>query len=162
MAIIIANAVATGTNDDGTAFSYSWMTGQPYLNATRTRDAQVAAGIANAATLANYMTELNVAQQDVEKGVNPVAPVKPNMQIVHDQWNKDGTPQVTYGPFVPPLPDLVPATVAGPTMIDTIAAARASAPPDPAVVTMNGVQFLVEEFAALQAMVAKIAAAVKA
>jgi hypothetical protein len=43
-------------------------------------------------------------------------------------------------------------------MIDTITAARAAAPPDPATVAANGVGVLIDMVQALQASVAKLLA----
>lgn len=136
----------------GEKIAHGFMDGEAYAKMLDTRSQQLEAKRANDQAAALYNTQLADAQAQVNAGRPPATPpAKPLARIVAD----DGT--VTYGPFTPPLGDLLQQPAAGPSMTDQILAARA-ANPDPAVSTLNGVKALVTLVQAQGALLAKIAA----
>ena len=141
--IQINNGVASGIGDDGLPFSHYVMEGLAYQQMVQTASAQAQLAGQNAAVRQKYLDDLNVAQQAVEKGGNPPAPPKPTMRVIYDSGR---TADVT---FDPPLPDLKPGTVAGPTATQQIAAIRA-ANANPQDMLLQGMAMVLSDLAAIK------------
>jgi hypothetical protein len=104
---------------NGKKFSHNYLEGTAYDEMLNVRGAQMQAMRENTQTAANYTTVLEGLQGNVNTGRGdqmPPAPAKPLQKVVSD------TGEVSYTPFVPPLPDLViPKTIpSGPIAVPAL------------------------------------------
>ncbi|MCX6633132.1 MAG: hypothetical protein NTW28_36515 [Candidatus Solibacter sp.] len=102
---------------NGKKISHNYMEGTAYDEMLNVRSAQIQAIRENTQTEANYTTALGNLQASVDAGrPHDAAPAKPLQKIVSDNG------EVSYTPFVPPLPDLViPKTIpSGPIAAPTV------------------------------------------
>ncbi len=93
----------------GKRVSHNFMEGTPYDDMVKVRDAQLQAIRENTQAKANYNTALDNVQQSVSAGRDTTAPPKPPAKVVDDQG------AVTFVPFDPPLPDLIPHPTSQPS-----------------------------------------------
>jgi hypothetical protein len=101
----------------GKKISHNFMEGTAYDDMVNVRSAQLQAVTENTQAAANYNTALANVQVSVDAGrPYDAAPAKPLQKAVSD------TGDVSYAPFVPPLPDLtLPQTIpSGPVVTPTL------------------------------------------
>ena len=104
-----------GVDDKGKEFSHNKTEGNWFSDMLVILGAQQQAVLDNAATLLGYNQALAQVQGPLDVGqgpANPVAPPKPQCKFVSDIGN------VTFGPFVPALADLIIPTTS-PSHVNT-------------------------------------------
>ena len=92
-------------DDKGAKIAASQNQGKPYIDLLTIQGAQIGAVLENFHALEKYNNALANAQLNVDAGRPVDAPLKPLMHTVSD------TGVEAFGPFVPPLADLIPAPV---------------------------------------------------
>jgi hypothetical protein len=104
-----------GYDAAGNKFTHNFLEGSLYDDMLTVRKAQIAAAGENGQNAANYTTVLAGIQTSETAGrPHDTPPIKPQQKVIDDLGN------ISFAPFVPPLPDFVPLKTApsGPIKVD--------------------------------------------